>query len=183
MRQDLIKIDQIRPPLFTQPRTITNRTTFQPPMRVSLHLVSGLSFIYVAKALYSGRFCPSACDFTLNYATFNDTDSGLSKKVQSCGSELHTTSLYLCFAHYCEEDSAEETWLRDERLWCDENADVTLPNFHNIVDNWTEQDITGIRRLEFNEANSLPVLNTLVLPDARFFEQAFTTMVHTIPIT
>jgi hypothetical protein len=180
MRQDLIKFDQITTPPSLNLALSPACTTFQPPMRAPLHIVLGLIHLHVVDALYSGRFCPAACDFTLNYPTFNDTDPGLSKKVRSCKSELRITSLYLCFTQFCEEDSAEDVWLGDEILWCDEHADVTLPNLHDVVDNWTEQDIAAIKRLDVNEAESLPLLNELVLPDARFFEQAFTTMVQDV---
>jgi hypothetical protein len=146
-------------------------------MRISFGIFSWISLLHVVGALYSGRFCPLACGLTLNYATFNDTDAWLSKKVRSCRSELRVTSLYLCFAQYCRGEEEGEKWIRNESPWCDEHAGVTLPAFHDVVDHWTTQDRVGIRRLDANEAESFPVLGEVVLPDARFVERAFTTMV------
>ena len=171
------KFDLITTPPISEPRTITLRTTLQALMRVSSGLLSLFSLLYVTDALYSGKFCPSACDLTLNYATFNDTDLWLSRKVRSCRSELRITSLYLCFAQYCEDDGEIEKWIRDESPWCDKHAGVTLPAYQEVVDGWTSHDRAVIRRLDADEAMNFPVLGEVVLPDARFYERAFTTMV------
>jgi hypothetical protein len=147
-------------------------------MRIPSARFSLLAFLHVTNAAYSGKFCPSACDLTLNYATFTDTDPWLAKKVRSCRSDLRTTSLYLCFAKYCEDDSSLQ-WIEEAIPWCSEHAGVTLPDLHNIVDKWSEQEKAAIRRMGATEAKAFPVLDEITLPDAQFLGQAFTTMVRT----
>jgi hypothetical protein len=147
-------------------------------MRVTIGLLSWVSYLGLTSALDSGKFCPAACDFTLNYATFNDTGPGLSKRVRSCHSELRITSVYLCFAQYCEDDGAREQWIRDGSQWCNAHAGVELPGYHQVADNWTGSDIARIHRLNVEEAMLFPVLIELALPDSRFFERAFMTMVR-----
>jgi hypothetical protein len=150
-------------------------------MRIRFVLSSWIAYLHVTSALYSGSFCPGACDFTLTYATFNDTEPQLSKKVRSCRSELRITSVYLCFAQYCENDGAREQWIRERSNWCHAHAGVALPDFHEVVDHWTAPNIAKVHRLDADEAMSLPTLMELALPDADFFERAFTTMVRSVP--
>lgn len=149
-------------------------------MRVSSTLLCLPYLLHVTNALYSGRFCPSSCDLTLGYAIFNDTDSWLSRKVRQCRSELRISSLYLCFGEYCKDDGQREKWIKDQSLWCDEFAGVTLPAYHDIVDQWRSNDIAQLRRLNIDEAISAPVLEEVVLPDPSFFERSFTTMVRAL---
>jgi hypothetical protein len=146
-------------------------------MRISIGLTYLSTLLHVASALFAGRFCPLACDLTLSYATFNDTDAWLSKKVRSCRSELRITSLYLCFAEYCADDGEREKWIEDQSPWCDEYAGVTLPPYHDVVDRWTSLDITRLRRLEAEVALSFPVLDEVVVSEEQFFNRAFTTLV------
>jgi hypothetical protein len=147
-------------------------------MRIPSGLFHLISLLHVTQALYVGKFCPSACDFTLNYATFNDTDSWLSRKVRLCRSELRVTSLYLCFDQNCANDGSSERWIEEQRPWCDEHAGVRLPDLHDVVGHWTERDVASIRRLDEDEFKSSPPLNEVVLPEARFLHRAFTTMVR-----
>jgi hypothetical protein len=147
-------------------------------MRVKFGAFIWIAHLQAASALYSGKFCPAACDFTLNYATFNDTEPSLPKKIRSCRSDLRVTSLYLCFKQYCENDGARDEWIRDGSHWCNAHAGAALPDFHEIADNWTTPDIARIHRIDADEAMSNPVLLDLALPDASFFERAFTTMVR-----
>ncbi|KAF1917219.1 ferric-chelate reductase-like protein [Ampelomyces quisqualis] len=144
-------------------------------MRIPLGLFSLLALLHVTDAAYSGKFCPSACDFTLSYATFNDTDSWLAKKVQSCRSDLRVTSLYLCFAQYCKDVSILQ-WIREQSSWCSEHAGVALPDFHDIVDNWSQEEREAIRRLDATKAKSFPVLGQITIPDAQFIDRAYATM-------
>ncbi|KAF1834927.1 ferric-chelate reductase [Decorospora gaudefroyi] len=51
-------------------------------MRTYPVFIISFAFLNVAKALYSGKYCPLACETSINYATFNDTDPWLSKKDQ-----------------------------------------------------------------------------------------------------
>jgi hypothetical protein len=146
-------------------------------MRVKSVLLIWIAHLQAASALYSGKFCPAACDFTLNYATFNDTQPLLPKKIRSCRSDLRITSVYLCFAQYCENDDAREKWIRDGSHWCNAHAGVALPDFHEIANHWTAPDIARIHRMDADEAMSFPVLLDFALPDASFFERAFITMV------
>jgi hypothetical protein len=147
-------------------------------MRVYFSILYLATYLHVTCALYSGKFCPQACDLTLNYATFNDTDAWLSKKVRSCRSELRIHSLYLCFAEYCKDEEETEKWIRTESVWCDKHAGLALPGFHDIVDHWTTEDRAKLTILGADEAQYFPILGEVVLSDARFVERAFTTMVR-----
>lgn len=147
-------------------------------MRVH-HILLTFSFLpHVAKALYPGKWCPIACDTTLNYATFNDTDAWLSRKVRSCRSELRITSLYLCFDHFCQDDGERELWIEQQSPWCDEYAGVTLPNYQDVLERWKPDERKAVKRLKVDEALKFPILGEFVVPDSGFFERAFTTLVR-----
>jgi hypothetical protein len=148
-------------------------------MRIPSGLLIWITLLDVTDALYSGKFCSPACDFTLNYVTFNDTDASLSRKTRSCRSKLRTTSLYLCFDQYCAKDDQVAQWIADQSSWCNVHAGVGLPTLEDVVGNWTVPDIASIRRLDADEAkwSSSLVVEEVVLPSFHFFDRAFTTMV------
>jgi len=149
-------------------------------MRIHASFTILYTLINVNSALYTGKWCPVACDTTLNYATFNDTDAWLSNKVQACRSKLRVTSLYLCFENYCEDDGARIGWIEEQSGWCDEHAGVTLPSYQHVVDPWKPSVGTNVTALSADEALKSPVLGEVVLPDASFVHRAFTTMVWTL---
>lgn len=135
-------------------------------------------FADVAVTLRSGRYCPVACDTTLNYATFNDTDSSLSKKVRSCQSGLRVTSFYLCLDWYCEFDKSSASYVGEQSEWCDKHAGGALPGYHQLVNHWKTQHGTNVTKLRADEAFEWPNLYQVVIPDSSFFERAFTTIVR-----
>ncbi len=151
-----------------------------------MHITEGTTlFIFglanVAGALRSGKWCPRACDLTLGYATFNDTDPSLSRKVRQCRSELRITSLYLCFDEFCNlSDGEVPKFITESSEWCNEHAAVTLPPFHDVVDRWTADDRAGLPRYSADRANEWPVLNETVLLEEDFFERGFTTLVGSL---
>jgi hypothetical protein len=151
--------------------------TTLPLMRLSFSHLYSVVILHVVRASYSGPFCPQACDLALGYPIFNDTDAWLSKKVRSCRSKFRITSLYLCFAQYCEDDGEPEKWIGDDSPWCDEHAGVPMPFYHDVIDGWTARDRDRVTRLSAEEAMSFPVLSEVVIPDASYFDRAFTTMV------
>lgn len=142
----------------------------------TIFFISLLSLTDVTTALYSGKWCPRACDLTLNYATFNDTAQA-SRKVRSCQSELRTTSLYLCFEEYCNDDGEREIFLDEVGAWCEEHAGVTLPNYQDVVDRWTPEDRARVKKFSADEGLKFPILDVVVVPDEQFFERGFTTLV------
>ncbi|KAJ8115976.1 hypothetical protein OPT61_g2510 [Boeremia exigua] len=140
-------------------------------------LVFFFGFTDVAVASLSGKWCPRACDLTLGYATFNDTDPWLSRKVRQCRSDLRITSLYLCFDEFCDLNDGEvPKFIAENSEWCDEHAGVTLPPFHSVVDRWTPQDRAQLPRHSAEKAVTWPVLNAVVLPESDFIRRAFTTL-------
>lgn len=142
-------------------------------------ILSILGLANVVAALRSGKWCPRACDLTLNYATFNDTDAWLSRKARQCRSDLRITSLYLCFDEFCDPSDGEVTkFIAENSEWCDEHAGVTLPPFHNVVDHWSPEDRARLPQYSVEKAITWPVLNTSVLPEISFLERAFTTLVN-----
>jgi hypothetical protein len=150
-------------------------------MRIKSTVCTSCAVAHVATSLYAGKFCPLACELTLNYATFNDTDAWLSRKVRSCRSNLRTSSLYLCFDQFCDGDKEAEAWIQEQTLWCEEHAGVTLPAFHDIVDRWSSSSKADVRRVGAEEAMKLPMLNEVVIPYNAFFARAYTTMAS-IPV-
>lgn len=170
-------------PLISEPRTSTLRPPILSPMRVYPYIFSFYAFTDVATALYLGRWCPIACDTTLNYATFNDTNLRLSKKVRSCQSNFRINSLYLCFDEYCDGDGKREEWIREQSSWCDKHAGVKLPSYHEVVDRWKPDARKGVKRWTADEAMKWPALDEIVIPDADFFARAFTTMVWLLSLS
>jgi hypothetical protein len=148
-----------------------------------MHIITTLAYLlvftlpHVSSALHLGKWCPAACHLSLSYVTFNDTDRWLSRKVRACRSELYTTSLYLCFSEYCEEDGESEKWIDVQSRWCDAHAGKALPLYHDVVDSWTNKDLAHVKRLGADEAFKAPVLTEVEVPDGGFFERAFTTLV------
>jgi len=140
-----------------------------------------LGLTNVADSLRSGRWCPRACELTLNYATFNDTDPWLSRKIRQCRSHLRVTSLYLCFDEFCDPHDGEvPRFIAENREWCDEHAGVTLPSFHEVVDQWSSEDRARLPKHDAEKAVTRPVLGTAVIPEASFLERAFTTLVGSL---
>jgi hypothetical protein len=148
-------------------------------MRAHLVFTTLYAFTNVTHALYPGKYCPLACETSINYVTFNDTDSWLSRKVRQCRSELRTTSLYLCFDEYCASHEEVEEWIGEQTPWCEEHAGVTLPAFHDLVNRWSPDGKAGVKRLPADKALEFPVIDEVVIPAGRFFERAFSTMVRT----
>ena len=148
-----------------------------------MHIVATLRFVlafalpHVASALHASKWCPAACHLSLSYVTFNDTDLWLSRKVRACRSELYITSLYLCFAEFCEEDGEPGKWIAVQSRWCEEHAGKDLPLYHDVVDSWTGEDLVHVKRLEADVAFQAPVLTEVEVPDGSFFERGFTTLV------
>ncbi|KZM23559.1 oxidoreductase [Ascochyta rabiei] len=131
----------------------------------------------IADALRFGKWCPRACDLTLGYATFNDTDPWLSRKIRQCRSELRVSSLYLCFDDFCDLNDGEvPRYIAETSEWCDEHAGVTLPSLHDVVDHWTPEDRAQLPRLSAEKALKWPVLSSVVFLDESFFERGFTTL-------
>lgn len=85
--------------------------------------------------------------------------------------------MYLCFAEYCKDDGEREKWIEEQRPWCDEHAGVTLPAYHDVVDSWTPERRAALKRLSADEAQEWPTLDEVVVPEAHFFDRAYTTMV------
>lgn len=135
----------------------------------------------VAHTLYSGKFCPLACETVANYATFKDTDPSLSRKVDACLSDLRITSLYLCFDEYCEHDGEIAKWIAVQNLWCYEHANVTLPSLQDVVNQWPPESKARVERISATEALTFPDLDHLVIPESAFFDRVFTTMVCILP--
>jgi hypothetical protein len=152
-------------------------------MRASSISVILYTLADVAQSLYSGKFCPLACETTINYVAFNDTNPSLSRKIRACRSDLRVTSLYLCFEEFCKQDGASEGWIESQKPWCEAYANVTLPSFHNIVDRWTPEETAAVRRLKAEEALGFPSIDEVVIPSNMLVKRAFTTMVQHSPVT
>ncbi|KAI4637352.1 hypothetical protein J4E83_000167 [Alternaria metachromatica] len=127
-------------------------------------------------ALYSGKYCPLACETGVNYVTFNDTDPSLSSKIRGCQSELRVTSLYLCFDEFCIQDSQTEKWIENQNPWCEAHANITLPSFRDILDQWTPDDKARVTRLSAEKALRFPTIDEVVIPSDELVRRAFTTM-------
>ena len=147
-------------------------------MRASTFSIILYTLTDVAHALYAGKYCPLACQTSVNYVTFNDTDPSLSRRIRACRSEWRVTSLYLCFEEFCTQDGQTEKWIENQKPWCEEHANVTLPPFHDVVDRWTRDDKAKVRRLDAGEALGFPSVDEVVIPSDVLLRRAFTTMVR-----
>jgi hypothetical protein len=147
-------------------------------MRIHTLFVTLFTLTHVTSATYSGKYCPLACETSINYVSFNDTNPSLSRKIGSCRSKLRTTSLYLCFDEFCKQDGQTQEWIKGQTSWCDEHANVTLPSFPDVVDRWTPDEKASVRRIAADELLKFPHLGEIIVPDASFFDRAFTTMVR-----
>ncbi|KAI4947095.1 hypothetical protein J4E86_008719 [Alternaria arbusti] len=127
-------------------------------------------------ALYSGKYCPLACETGVNYVTFNDTDPSLSSKIRGCQSELRLTSLYLCFDEFCIQDGQTEKWIENQKPWCEAHANITLPSFRDVLDQWTPDDKARVTRLAAEKALKFPTIDEVVIPSDELVRRAFTTM-------
>ena len=147
-----------------------------------LRLATLLFFFFISRAtsaapLHSGKYCPQSCEAIFNYITFNDTDTGPSWKIRKCRSELSVTAVYLCLDVHCRSDDGEVAkWIGTWSAWCSKHSGNELPEFHNIVDPWTAEEIAKVRRFNATEALLFPVVDALTLPDDDFFEDAFATL-------
>jgi hypothetical protein len=147
-------------------------------LRIAFFLIfSIVSGVISTAPLHSGKYCPQSCESIFNYITFNDTDAGLSWKIRKCRSELSVTAIYLCdYTHCRSEDGEVENWISTWRTWCLQHSGNELPDYHDVVDQWTAGEIAEIRRFNATEAVSFPTVKELTLPDDEFFENAFNTL-------
>ena len=128
-------------------------------------------------SLHSGKYCPQSCEALLNYVTFNDTADGLSLKIRNCRSEQHVTSTYLCMSIHCREDDGEiAKWIDEHSGWCERHSGAGLPDYHEVIDRWSPEDVERLPRFNKTEALSFPIFDHIALPSDRFFEQAFATL-------
>ena len=134
---------------------------------------------HLAGAVKRSDFCLNACELTLNYVDFVDTNSTLPKKTRRCQSILFASSLYLCAWEYCKADS-HGLWLVEKNEQCVRLANVTLPPY-DIIRNYTDDDVAGLRRLSAQEDlwnGAQTYLSEVVIPEAAFFDRAFKTLVR-----
>lgn len=132
---------------------------------------------------YSGESCPLACETTTNYVTFNDTDPPLPWNVNACRSHFRIASLYLCFDEFCKQDGTISAWIQNHNHSCLADANVTLPSFQHVLDQWQPDDRDRVQRLSAVQALTFPSVNHTVLPEDALLERAFTTVVQRRPIS
>ncbi|USP77444.1 hypothetical protein yc1106_04718 [Curvularia clavata] len=130
----------------------------------------------VTHTYYSGEYCPLACETTINYVSFNDTDPSLSWKVNACRSTFRINSLYLCFDEFCKRDGAISAWIRTQNHSCTADANVTLPSLPQVLNQWRPDDRDKLERLTVAKALSFPSVNHPVLPETSLLDRAFTTV-------
>lgn len=145
--------------------------------------VSALPEPQTARYYYPGEYCPLACETTINYVTFNDTDPSLLWKVNACRSAFRISSLYLCFDEFCKRDGTVSAWIQSHNHSCLADANITLPSLPHVVDQWKPEDRDRIERLPAAKALSFPSMNHTVLPDNTLFDRAFITVVRNQPVS
>lgn len=72
--------------------------------------------------------------------------------------------------------------LNAQNSTCQLSRNATLPPFHIIVDRYTDDEISRLRRLDKAEAESGLVLMEVVVPSERYFGLAFDTLVRILLI-
>lgn len=141
----------------------------------------------LAAGVSPGEMCFNACRIALQ-PMFNDVEFDTSPLAQSCHSRLRLTSLYLCLRVYCQ-GSHQSEGLDNLNRTCLDHAESPLPPF-NIIANYTDHAISGLRHLQREEAVYTATLGEVVVPSDRLFDLSFKTHVlpsplclsHNIPI-
>lgn len=133
--------------------------------------------VRVAHALYAGEYCPLACETTINYVTFNDTPPSSSWLVNRCRSDMHITSVYLCFDEFCTRDGAIADWIKTQSSACYQTANVTLPPLQRVLQHWQPHEKAKVERLRAQQALKFPSLSHMVIPEHAFFQRALSTVV------
>ncbi|EOA83661.1 uncharacterized protein SETTUDRAFT_94116 [Exserohilum turcica Et28A] len=132
--------------------------------------------VRVAHALYAGEYCPLACETTINYVTFNDTPPSSSWLVNRCRSDMHITSVYLCFDEFCTRDGAIADWIKTQSSACYQTANVTLPPLQRVLQHWQPHEKAKVERLRAQQALKFPSLSHMVIPEHAFFQRALSTV-------
>ena len=147
-------------------------------MRTLFLILAGTSG--VAATLQSGKYCFEGCLYTLGCVTFNDTSPVLSRKIRTCKSALRATSLFLCIHNYCNVDGRTE-WLNGQNGTCQKTTGLSLPPY-DVISKYLG-DVGVVRRLTAEEGfcdGNAVTLGEVTIPDERYFERAFRTLVGSL---
>jgi hypothetical protein len=123
------------------------------------------------------EMCYHSCQISLEPPRFNDTDPASPRFAQSCLSRMKSVSLYLCLEVYCRGEYQTEG-LSSLNRTCLDNALPPLPPFDIIV-NYTDDVISGLRYLQRDEAVYTTILGEVVVPSERLFNLSYRTQVIT----
>lgn len=122
----------------------------------------------------AGPMCFDACQMTLREPFFEDVRKGSSKTARNCLSRLALTSLYLCLEVHCRPESrAPGLAARNESCVRSLQTPI-LP--YDIIANYTDDVVAGLRRITDDEVDHILVLNEAVLPSDEFYADAHDTL-------
>ena len=127
--------------------------------------------------------CFEACQWAVRPLLFNDT-AGLSPnpRVRSCQSPLDLTSLYLCTRAYC--DGAErDAGLSFLNATCQGSVNVSVPPYEELVGNYTDEDVAGVRRFSQEEWEDAATFPEVVIASDELYALVFDTLVCELPLS
>ncbi|KAF7557597.1 hypothetical protein G7Z17_g508 [Cylindrodendrum hubeiense] len=134
---------------------------------VSLCLAAPWIPAAAADSAYAPEVCFNACEEALSNVHFDDMQSNQSLINQTCHSQRHFISLYLCLDVYCMPES-RATGLGPLNHTCQEWAGTAIPPLE-LVSNYSSVDIDNIRRIELNDTGTDTTFLEVVLPSKEFF--------------
>jgi hypothetical protein len=133
------------------------------------------SHFVVAGGGRSSEMCTSACQMALGPIQWNDTEPSASKMTRSCQSRMGLSSLYLCLRVYCSGDN-RATGLGNLNETCQTYLNSPLPPF-DIIANYTDDDVSRLRKIQPHEPNPGTVLTEVVIPSQMLFGLSYDTLV------
>jgi len=156
-------------------------------IRINHFLSIALCLLFkIINAQYEPKeFCFRSCELAIaNSVQFNGTDpkTGVecSPATCACVVEQSIASLYLCNQRYCSEEERVES-LEDFNRSCLVNANVSIPNFQEVVGRYGDEEVRKLRHLSKTDAiawpGPWPIVNEAVIIKNDLYKLAYDTLV------
>lgn len=132
---------------------------------------------HIARALAASRAenCAAACFNALTPLKFKDIDADATYYTGLCNSTLLIDSTYACFATYCSQYSAANSFgVVDSD--CTDYGFITLTSYKDTISSMQLSAVPTVQILE-----EINMINNTVLPDKDYFDTSFRTLVIPVP--
>lgn len=117
--------------------------------------------------------CAGACELAIGSARFADSEASSGYYPLRCASRMRASSVYLCMKIHCRANEISIGWARLNHD-CERYGNITLPPYA-IISNYTDADVSHLRRLNVSDNDADLLFNEPVLPDRTLFDVAFRT--------